>query len=138
MELDAAPPMELVRELFAEYGRSIGVEIDENNPQYSLILVARDGVEAGGCAAMREIATGVAELKRLYVREPYRGTGLGRRLAEAVIAEARVRGYQVLRLDTLPSMRAAIGIYESLGFRPIPAYHNTPLPGMMYFELSLG
>jgi GNAT superfamily N-acetyltransferase len=130
--------MELVRELFAEYGRSIGVEIDENNPQYSLILVARDGVEAGGCAAMREIATGVAELKRLYVREPYRGTGLGRRLAEAVIAEARVRGYQVLRLDTLPSMRAAIGIYESLGFRPIPAYHNTPLPGMMYFELSLG
>jgi GNAT superfamily N-acetyltransferase len=130
--------MELVRELFAEYGRSIGVEIDENNPQYSLILVATDGVEAGGCAAMREIATGVAELKRLYVREPYRGTGLGRRLAEAVIAEARVRGYQVLRLDTLPSMRAAIGIYESLGFRPIPAYHNTPLPGMMYFELSLG
>jgi GNAT superfamily N-acetyltransferase len=130
--------MELVRELFAEYGRSIGVEIDESNPQYSLILVATDGAEAGGCAAMREIATGVAELKRLYVREPYRGTGLGRRLAEAVIAEARVRGYHVVRLDTLPSMRAAIGMYESLGFRPIPAYHNTPLPGMMYFELWLG
>jgi GNAT superfamily N-acetyltransferase len=137
VHFDRDPPLELVREVFAEYAAAIGVEIDERNPKYALILVAMDAETAAGCAAMRGQESDVAELKRLYVRPAYRGTGLGRRLAEAIIVEARSLGYRALRLDTLPFMQAAIAMYRALGFREIAAYHNNPLPGMMYFELNL-
>jgi ribosomal protein S18 acetylase RimI-like enzyme len=134
---DRHPPLELVRELFAEYARSIGVAIDERSPNYSLIVVAMEGCYPAGCAAMRELEPEIAEMKRVYVRPDYRGTGLGRRLAEHVIQEARARGYAALRLDTLPAMETAVAMYRSLGFREIPAYHDNPLPGMLYFELDL-
>ena len=76
-------------------------------------------------------------MKRLYVPPRFRGDGLGRRLAEAVIQEARSIGYKKIRLDSLSSMTEAVGLYRSLGFTEIPSYRHNPLPNVIFMELVL-
>ena len=105
---------------------------------YRALLIARDETGAlVGSAAVKHLPDGAAELKRLYVRPAARGTGLGRRLAEAAIARARELGYAVIRLDTLPRMETARGIYASLGFEPCEPWVDHPIPGVLFFELTL-
>jgi ribosomal protein S18 acetylase RimI-like enzyme len=79
----------------------------------------------------------IAEMKRMYVRPSHRGSGLGRRMAEAILVEARRAGYRRVRLDTLPKLQAAIGLYRQLGFRTIPPYYDNPIAGTTFFELEL-
>jgi ribosomal protein S18 acetylase RimI-like enzyme len=76
-------------------------------------------------------------MKRLYVRPAFRGKGVGRRLVEAIINEARLAGYAYMRLDTLPAMAAAVALYRSLGFRETAPCGNRPVAGAIYFELPL-
>jgi GNAT superfamily N-acetyltransferase len=106
---------------------------------YRALLVARDasGLLVGS-AAVKHHPDGAAELKRLYVRPAARGTGLGKQLAVAAIDRARELGYAVIRLDTLPKMEAARGIYASLGFKPCEPWVDHPIPGVLFFELALG
>jgi ribosomal protein S18 acetylase RimI-like enzyme len=141
-----------VRAIFEEYAASLGFDLwfqefdrelaalpGSYAPPGGAILLAqgdRGGWE--GCVALRPLdPPDVCEMKRLYVPPAARGAGLGRRLAEAVIAEARARGYRAMRLDTVPSMEGAIALYRSLGFKAIEAYRPNPIPGALYFELLL-
>ncbi len=98
-------------------------------PPSGRILVARDVAGAAvACVALRELADGICEMKRLYVRPSERGHGLAKALAEAVIEAAREIGYGVMRLDTLPSMIQAAHLYESLGFTDVEPYYDNPVP----------
>jgi ribosomal protein S18 acetylase RimI-like enzyme len=107
-------------------------------PAGGLWLAVTDGGEAAGCVALRELEPGVGEMKRLYVRPEYRGAGLGRLLAQVVLAAAVGIGYQRLRLDTTPAMAEAIHLYESLGFVRIAPYRPNPIEGALYMEIELG
>ena len=139
-----ADDLELVRELFREYRASLGsagdhiVGFDEEVERlpggYDVVLVAGDD----GCVALRRLDDRACEMKRLYVRPQFRGKGLGRELAERVIAEARQMRYRQLRLDTVePMMRAAVAMYRTLGFREIAPYRPNPIEGALYMELQL-
>lgn len=117
-----------VRELFLEYAQSLDFDLDFQN---------FDG-EVAGCVALRPLADGRCEMKRLYVRPDQRGRALGRRLAEAAIAAAREAGYAAMRLDTHEAtMGAAQALYADLGFVEIPPYYPSPVERLRYFELSL-
>lgn len=85
-------------------------------------LLARLGEEAVGCGAVRMLADGRAEVKRMYVRQPAQGTGVGRALLARLEGEARSRGATGLVLEMGDSQPAALGLYESFGFRPVPCW----------------
>ena len=71
-------------------------------------------------------------MKRLYLIPAARGLGLGAALAETIVSEAARLGYAEMRLDTLPSMTGALALYDRFGFKPIPAYYDTPIEGTVF------
>lgn len=143
--------IEAVRLLFREYADSLGFDLcfqgfeqelaglpGQYAPPTGCLLLATVESEPAGCVALKGLADGACEMKRLYVRPGHRGTGLGRRLAEEVIRQARALGYDAVRLDTIPSvMGAAVGMYRALGFREIPPYCFNPVPGALFMELRI-
>jgi ribosomal protein S18 acetylase RimI-like enzyme len=165
MSLDERPSIELlpavgaadlaaVRGLFREYAEQLGVDLDFQGFDAELaelpgdyaaprgtLLLARVGGEAAGCCALRPIDdvdyANAAEMKRLYVRKAFRGFGLGRQLAEAILAAAVALGYDCVLLDTLDEMESARALYEDLGFEDIPPYYHNPLPGAHYLKVDL-
>lgn len=143
--------IETARQLFREYEAWLGMDLcfqgfEEEvrtlpgryaKPEGRLMLASVDG-RAIGCIAMRKLEDGVCEMKRLFLRSEARGLGLGVRLIEMLIDEARSAGYSKMRLDTYPpKMEKAVSLYESHGFRPIPAYYHNPHEGVLFMEKDL-
>ncbi len=137
------------RVLFEEYAAALGIDLGYQGfadelvslpgcyaPPRGRLLIAWVGDDAAGCVALRPLAEDVCEMKRLYVRPKFRGSGIGKQLAEAIIAEARRIGYAVMRLDTVPKLGAATRLYESLGFVRRDAYYETPVVGTIFMELK--
>ena len=136
--------------LFRDYQAWLGVELCFQDFEAELtalpgayappggeLLLAESAGEAIACVALRPLTEGVCEMKRLYVPEAWRGAGLGRALARAIIDAARCAGYARMRLDTLERLRAANVLYRDLGFRPCEAYCHNPLDGAVFMELDL-
>ena len=148
---DTPEQIELVRCLFRAYAEATGAcecfqgfarEVVHLPGQYApptgRLLMAEVEGRPAGCVAVRKLEDGLCEMKRLYALSEFRGRKLGRQLAEAIMADARRIGYRAMRLDTLPSMVAARALYQSLGFRPIPRYNDTPGEGVIHLEIGLG
>lgn len=146
----SAQDLEDVRVLFGEYSELVSEalcfqnfdqELEALPGQYALpggaLWIARDADKAAGCVAMRRLDADSGEMKRMYVREAYRGGGLGRHLALEVIEAARRLGYARVVLDTLPKLAPAIALYRDLGFRETGPYLASPTPGALCFELRL-
>lgn len=106
-------------------------------PSGELFLALDPANEPIGCVALRSLGTDRCEMKRLYVSDAGRGLGLGRALAEAVIATAEAIGYREIVLDTLPSMVSAQALYRKLGFQTISAYYDSPIAGTTFLRRSL-
>ena len=143
--------LEAARGLFRAYAASLPVDLayqdfatelatlpGKYGPPAGALLLARDrnGV-AFGCVGLRPLADGCCEMKRLYVDSAARGLGLGRALMQAVVAEAEHLGYAEIRLDTLPTMRAAIAMYHAAGFVPVAPYYDTAPAGTLFLGRRL-
>ncbi len=157
----AAPRMpadhDAIKLLFREYAESLGFSLAYQDFDQELadfpgkyaapdgaLLLAKVGGEAAGTVALRRLAPGICEMKRLYVKPQFRGRrttdgrSIGRALAEDIVAIGRERGYQRLRLDTIGGkMRQALSLYRSMGFVEIPPYYASPIPDTAYLELVL-
>ena len=150
IEAHGAQHVGQARKLFKEYAASLGVDLCFQNfegelarlpgdyaPPGGRLLIAMDHATAAGCVALRKIDDEICEMKRLYVRPEFRGKGVGRLLVNAILSEARASGYERMRLDTLPEMKEAIALYQTLGFHPTVAYRHNPIPGALFLELNL-
>lgn len=143
-----------VRSLFLEYQDDIGIDLAFQGfaeelarlpgvyaPPLGALVLARVDGEPAGCCALRPLFDSdhgnACEMKRLFVRRPFRGFGLGRQLAEHVIMLAQQAGYDCMLLDTLREMEAARALYQELGFTEIAPYYHNPLPGAHYLKLTL-
>ena len=160
-----APPIQFItpatpdewdatRLIFREYARSLGVDLcfqnfeaeldglpgDYAEPRGALRLALVDG-QVAGCCALRALDNvdypNASEMKRLFVRPAFRGLGLGRQLAEAILDAARLAGYGCVLLDTLSDMEAARALYEDLGFEAIPPYYHNPIVGAHYLKVDI-
>ena len=146
--------MDAVRAIFQEYADSLDVDLafqdfaqeladlpgDYAAPRGQILLAEVEGSIAG-CCALRPLDSAdypnASEMKRLYVRKAFRGFGLGRQLAEAILDAARQAGYACVLLDTLDGMESARALYAELGFVEIPPYYHNPIAGSHYLKAGI-
>lgn len=142
--------LEAIRSLFISYGlwrnhdAALGdfqKELDElpgkyGPPEGALFLAEEEGQPAG-MIAYQKIGEGICEMKRMFVLDEFRKRGIGKKLVELLIAEAKRNGYQRMRLDTHPRMKAAHRLYAQMGFYEIERYNQNPTPGIRFFEQKL-
>jgi putative acetyltransferase len=144
--------IETARRLFREYEAWFGLDLcfqdfegevrdlpGKYAPPDGRLLLAYEGGVPAGCVALRRLEVGVCEMKRLFVRDEFRGQGIGVSLIERIIEEGRSIGYKKLRLDTFaPKMGKAVELYRSHGFREIAPYYNNPYEkDVLFMELDL-
>ena len=150
-QAESQDQIDAARALFREYEAWLGLDLcfqgfeeELNNlpgkyalPDGRLFLAYSDGALAG-CIAMRKLSTGICEMKRLFVRDAFRGRRIGNELIQKIIEEALDAGYSKMRLDTYPAkMGKAVDLYRSYGFREIAPYYNNPYEGVLFMELDL-
>lgn len=139
-----------VRRLFSEYAASLAIDLDFQNfdlelqqlpGKYALpggrIFLAESGGKTAGCVALRPFDEGRCEMKRLFVRDAFRGLGIGKALALKVVEEGKSMGYRSMLLDSLESMPEAVALYTKMGFARIGAYCHNPQPDAVFMEKRL-
>ena len=142
--------LDIIRTLFREYTDSLGIDLQFQDFESELLklpgkyalddgrlYIAYVDGEVAGCIGLRRFDETRCELKRLYIRPPFRHLGLGKLLSMRIIHDARQIGYHHILLDTLSSMTPAINLYQKLGFEKIPAYYHNPIEEAVYFSLDL-
>jgi ribosomal protein S18 acetylase RimI-like enzyme len=150
VEANTKESVEQAKSLIQEYAESLEFDLKfqdfdtemEIFPEHyasprGCLYIAMDENQPVGCVALRDLGDGICEMKRLYVKPNYRGQNIGRSLAETVIQAAGKLGYDRMRLDTIPSMKQANGLYKVLGFKEIAPYRFNPIDGATFFELNL-
>ena len=151
IEAQSPEQIEETRRLFREYETWLGVDLCFQSfeselaglpgkyapPTGGLFLAVIDE-KIAGCIALRKLDDETCEMKRLFVREAFRGLGLGKMLIEEIIAEAKNIGYKRMRLDTLPDkMPKAVELYNSHGFQEIAPYYENPHKQTLFMEKIL-
>lgn len=150
-QVETAALIEEARKLFREYEAWLAVDLCFQSFEEELadlpgkyaapdggLLLASVEEKIAGCVAFRKIADDVCEMKRLFVREVFRGHKLGAKLIETLIEKAREAGYRSVRLDTLShKMPAAIRLYKAYGFNEIAPYYKTPISETLFMSLDL-
>lgn len=151
IQAETSEQIDQARSLFREYEAWLGLDLCFQNfekelaelpgayaPPTGRLLLAFEKDQLAGCIALRKLSDGVCEMKRLFLRPQFQGSGRGRQLAERLINEAREAGYETMRLDTLPQqMGTAIALYRALGFKEIEPYYENPVAGALFMELEL-
>ena len=150
-QAESSADIDEARTLFKEYEASLGISLcfqsfdqelanlpGDYAPPSGRLLLARVEGEIAGCIALRRFDDEICEMKRLYLRPSFRGKGLGGKMVDAILNEAKLIGYSKMRLDTIPGrMDEAIKLYRTIGFKEIPACYDTPLVDTLYMELDL-
>jgi len=150
LEAESDENLEQIRTLFGEYADMLDFDLDFQDfeeelynlpgdyvrPAGCLLLALYKGQPAG-CVGLRKLSEGVCEMKRLYVKERFRGLGVGRALTKAIIELTGRIGYNYMRLDTVPAMEAARALYVSVGFKQTSPYRYNPIEGAVFMELRL-
>lgn len=148
---ETAEHIETARKLFREYEAWFGLALCFQNfdeevanlpgkyaPPEGRLFLAFSDEKLAGCVALRKLEEDVCEMKRLFVRDEFRGQKIGMALIEKIISEAEIIGYKKMRLDTYPpKMSQAAKLYKFYGFREIPAYYHNPYGETLYLELVL-
>ncbi len=150
IEATSNQQIKIAAELFREYQQFLNVDLcfqgfeqelaslpGKYAPPSGAILLAEHMGEIAGCVAVRLLNDDVCEMKRLFVKDEFRGLSVGRKLTESIIDKAKQLGYRKMQLDTLQRLDRAIGLYEKLGFREIKPYYANPLDEVVYWELEL-
>ncbi len=133
----------LLREYLAYIFELDGPKLQMNDlseqfrPPDNCLLVAKQREETAGCVALRKLSDDTCEMKRLYVRPEFRGLQIGRKLADAIIAQARKIGYKYMRIHTISALEQANRLYKSLGFTEIDPYEHTSREDAVFMELKL-
>jgi len=141
---------DIARKLIAEYVDSLDFSLDFQNidkeleylsrfyaPPFGMIILTKVDDEFVGVACMRDLGNSVAEISRMYVKPNYRGKGLGRKILDKLVYEAKSMHMRFLRLDTVPDMESALHLFVSKGFYEIEDYGPIPLDGIRFMELKL-
>lgn len=151
LQAETTEQIEQARKLFLEYQKWLGLSLcfqdfdgevttlpGKYNRPYGRLFLAFSDEKLAGCIALRKFTEKICEMKRLFVREEFRGQKIGQLLIEKVIEDAKTIGYEKMRLDTYPpKMSKAVKLYESYGFYEIPAYYHNPYDGVLYMEKIL-
>jgi putative acetyltransferase len=149
-DVRTAEQVSQARRLFQEYAASLDTDLcfqgfeaelarlpGEYAPPKGELLLALWTGQPVGCVALRPLDELICEMKRLYVQPELRAHGIGRMLVQRILEVGKTLGYRSMRLDSLPSMTAAIPLYRRFGFRDVPPYRHNPVAGTLYLELPL-
>lgn len=149
-KIESAQDLEEVKQLFREYASFLQVDLCFQGFESELaklpakyaepegaIFLAKVNDMPAGCIALWKLEDGVCEMKRLYVKPEFQGLGLGKQLANILIEEAKQKGYNKMKLDTLQRLSAANALYTNLDFIKTIPYNVNPEEDVVYYEKEL-